>query len=179
MLLTTFSSIIILLIDNRNKSIVLFQVEQKLNEKEIEIHAMTWSITRHYKFCNNCKLNESIMANKMDIFHSNSSRIYYKFSLTDCETCIETELDNIKRISIPISILIESYSNRNFRQFIQMHQLDPVNTFCINNPLLEVGEEPFYFVVSEERIREMFFPVKENPDFSIEFLNIMQNKYSI
>ena len=60
-----------------------------------------------------------------------------------------------------------------------MHQLDPVNTFCINNPLLEVGEEPFYFVVSEERIREMFFPVKENPDFSIEFLNIMQNKYSI
>lgn len=170
---------VILIVDNQRKSIALSQIEQRLHKKELELHAMTWSLKRHYEFYNDCKLNESISLDKMDSNFLESTQIYYKFALTDCEVCIETELDNIQRASIPISIIIEAYSTRNFRKFIQTHQLDSIHTLHISKPLFENGEEPFYFVINEGKVKDLFFPFKENPNLSIEYIKVMQDKYSI
>lgn len=165
-----------LIIHNQKMKYSLSQIELKLHKTEIGLYAATWSMKRHYEFCRDYNLDE---INDIKTILPKFTRIYYKFALTDCDICIEAELNNIKKVSCPVYILIETPSNRNFRYFVHMHQLDSAKTLRISKPLFKEGEEPLYFVVNEGKAQDLFFPFKENSDFSVEYLKIVQNKYSI
>lgn len=169
----------ILFIDNKKQRIALSRTELRLREKELELHAITWSMKKNYEFNNNGKLDSSILIKDDESVLSEFPRVYYKFALTDCKMCIEAELNNIKKTSSPIFILIETYSVRNFRKFVQLHKLNALNTLRINKPLFEAGEEPFYFVMDKGLMKDLFFPLKERPNLSIEYIQIIQKKYSI
>lgn len=169
----------ILFVDNKKQRIALSRTELRLHEKELELHAITWSMKKNYEFNNNSKLDSSILIKDDESVLSELPQVYYKFALTDCKMCIEAELNNIKRTSSPIFILIETYSARNFRKFVQIHKLDASNTLRINKPLFEAGEKPFYFVMDKGLMKDLFFPLKERPNLSIEYIQIIQKKYSI
>lgn len=155
---------------------------QELSEKDIELYSITWAIDQQYKNTGKKLADFNILANKQSLpfssFLKGKHELFYKFSLGDCNSCIETELKNIKENADYIKILIETPNSRDFKTFLTINHIDVTKAFQIEKPILEEAELPFYFTSNAQLyIRDFFSPIKEVPELTIKYYQAMRGKY--
>lgn len=153
-----------------------------LLEKNIALGSATWTITQYHKYTNERIKDLDLIVNRQkrpfSLEFNDEYKLFYKFSLSDCSSCIESELKNIKEKAKCVNLLIETQSLRDFKAFIAINHIDTAKVFQIERPILEEAELPFYFVTNRELyIRDLFFPMSELPDLTAEFYQIVQDKY--
>ena len=147
----------------------------KLLEKKIALGSAIWAITQCHK---DLDLIVDRQKRPFSLELNDGYKLFYKFSLSDCSSCIESELKNIKGKMKSVNILIETQSLRDFKAFIAINHIDTAKVFQIEKPILEEAELPFYFVTNRELyIKDLFFPMSELPDLAVEFYQIVQDKY--
>ena len=156
--------------------------KQELSEKDIELYSVLWAMNQQYKNTGKRLADFNILANKQrypfSSFLKDKYELFYKFSLGDCSTCIETELKNIKENADFIKILIETSNSRDFKTFLTINHIDTTKAFLIEKPILEEAELPFYFISNKQLcIRDFFSPIKEVPELTIKYYQAMQDKY--
>lgn len=155
----------------------------KQTENEIKLNSVLWATSQHYKYIDKKVTDLDVIINKqtknISSILSDKYEVFYKFSLRDCSNCIISELKNIKEKAKYIKILIETPNIRDFKTFIDIHHIDTSQAFQIKENILEDAEQPFYFVTNKESIlRDIFFPIKEMPQFTLTYFQAMRNKYS-
>ncbi len=154
----------------------------KLLEKKIALGSAIWAITQCHKYTNERIKDLDLIVDRQkrpfSLELNDGYKLFYKFSLSDCSSCIESELKNIKGKMKSVNILIETQSLRDFKAFIAINHIDTAKVFQIEKPILEEAELPFYFVTNRELyIKDLFFPMSELPDLAVEFYQIVQDKY--
>ena len=159
--------LIVMIRNNYQINSELKECNLKLLEKKIALGSAIWAITQCHKYT-----NERIK----DL--DDGYKLFYKFSLSDCSSCIESELKSIKGKMKSVNILIETQSLRDFKAFVAINHIDTAKVFQIEKPIVEEVEPPFYFVTNRELyIKDLFFPMSELPDLAVEFYQIVQDKY--
>ena len=141
-----------------------------------------WAITQCNKYTNErikeLDLKVDRQKRPFSLEFNDGYKLFYKFSLSDCSSCIESELKNITGKMKSVNILIETQSLRDFKAFVAINHIDTAKVFQIEKPILEEVEPPFYFVTNRELyIKDLFFPMSELPDLAVEFYQIVQDKY--
>lgn len=154
----------------------------KLLEKKIALGSAIWAITQCHKYTNERIKDLDLIVDRQkrpfSLEFNDGYKLFYKFSLSDCSSCIESELKNITGKMKSVNILIETQSLRDFKAFVAINHIDTAKVFQIEKPILEEVEPPFYFVTNRELyIKDLFFPMSELPDLAVEFYQIVQDKY--
>lgn len=163
---------------------LLKETKLKLSKREIELNSVLWASGQCYLY-NGCKIEDFKLINTngkglpLSSILDNNHKEFFKFSSSDCIECVEAELQLLKERVNPIKILVETRDTRWLKAFIKSNHIAFNTVFRIEQPILEDAELPFYFVTNSELyIRDVFFPIKELPDFSINYHKAMRNKYS-
>ena len=154
----------------------------KLLEKSIALGSAVWAITQCHKYTNERIKDLDLIVDRQkrpfSLEFNDGYKLFSKFSLSDCSSCIESELKNITGKMKSVNILIETQSLRDFKAFVAINHIDTAKVFQIEKPILEEVEPPFYFVTNRELyIKDLFFPMSELPDLAVEFYQIVQDKY--
>ena len=154
----------------------------KLLEKKIALGSAIWAIKQCHKYTNERIKDLDLIVDRQkrpfSLEFNDGYKLFYKFSLSDCSSCIESELKSIKGKMKSVNILIETQSLRDFKAFVAINHIDTAKVFQIEKPILEEVEPPFYFVTNRELyIKDLFFPMSELPDLAVEFYQIVQDKY--
>ena len=175
-------ALIVMIRNNYQINSELKECNLKLLEKNIALGSAVWAITQCHKYTNERIKDLDLIVNKQKLPFSlefnDEYKLFYKFSLSDCSSCIELELKNIKGKMKAVNLLIETQSLRDFKAFVAINHIDTAKVFQIEKPILEEAELPFYFVTNRELyIKEIFFPMSELPDLAVEFYQIVQDKY--
>lgn len=121
------------------------------------------------------------------IFQGDEFKIILKISHRNCTPCVDNELENLYRISKKIGIdqivvLCESGNMREFTAYFKALEY-PFTCFYIaeENSLQDVIRQenvPFVFLMNRDlRIRNLFIPSKELPDYSKAYYNMMAIRY--
>lgn len=174
--------LIVMIRNNYQINSELKECNLKLLEKNIALGSAVWAITQCHKYTNERIKDLDLIVNKQKLPFSlefnDEYKLFYKFSLSDCSSCIEFELKNIKGKMKSVNLLIETQSLRDFKAFVAINHIDTAKVFQIEKPILEEAELPFYFVTNRKLyIKEIFFPMSELPDLAVEFYQIVQDKY--
>lgn len=176
------TGLIIIAIRTHQKNELLKDNALRLSEKEVELSSVLEAIGQQYQYTN-YKIRDFniISSGKFQTFSSllnNQYRIFFKFSSSDCIECIKSELKLLKNTALPIMLLIETKDSRWLKAFIESEQIASNAVFQIEESIIKDSELPFYFVTNQElHTRDILFPVKELPFLSVNYYQIMQNKY--
>lgn len=174
--------LIIMIKSNYQMSSKLKEDNLNLLEKNVMLGSAIWSVTQCHKYINKRIEDLDLIIKKQkrpfSMELNDECRLFYKFSLSDCSSCIESELKSIKEKMKFVNVLIETQSLRDFKVFVTVNHIDTTKVFQIREPILEESEPPFYFVTNRELyIKDIFFPISGLPDLTVEFCQIVQDKY--
>lgn len=114
-------------------------------------------------------------------------KLIYKYSNTNCFSCIEIELQRIeevaKRISKERILILAEYSNmREFTAFIEERKLDLpiyyIKKEDFKSLVLEKENVPFVCLLNKDlKISHLFIPIKEIPGHSKRYYSIIYKKF--
>lgn len=116
--------------------------------------------------------------------------LVYKFSLTNCISCINHELSVIHHDHNILDrcnafIIVDSCSFRDldvFRKYYPMGNISFYRMACTDNDLNKILKEesiPFVFFTNKTmQVKDLFIPMKEIPSFTEEYHKRMYYKYS-
>lgn len=176
------TGLIIIAIHTNQKNKLLKENALRLSEKEVELNSLLSAIESQYQYTNNKVTDFNIIVNgKSQPFSSllnNQYMIFFKFASSDCMECVKSELKLLKDTAFPIMLLIETKDPRWLKAFIEAEQIAANAVFQIEKSIIKDSELPFYFVTNKELyIRDILFPIKELPFLSVNYYQLMQNKY--
>lgn len=116
-----------------------------------------------------------------------SPKLVLRFSHLSCDVCIDTALHILKRAETGFHeedvTLMLTYNNvQDLRQFERVNQVRfPSVLIPAIHPLSPADELnlPYFFVLlpGNRNLRHIFFPVKENPARTREYLRVIREKY--
>lgn len=105
--------------------------------------------------------------------------LFLRFSYRNCSNCVDTEIQNLKEIvnffgSDNIILLANFPDKRQMDYFIDKHRLTFRIVQCDQIEIgLEAYNNPYYFIVYEDKIQYPFIPLKDKPElFKLYIQNI-------
>lgn len=113
--------LIIMIKSNYQMSSKLKEDNLNLLEKNVMLGSAIWSVTQCHKYINKRIEDLDLIIKKQkrpfSMELNDECRLFYKFSLSDCSSCIESELKSIKEKMKFVNVLIETQSLRDFKVF--------------------------------------------------------------
>lgn len=123
--------------------------------------------------------------NFSSILKSNDPVLFFRFKETNCDACIQEAMIMLHEIpssyspSVKIVILC-SYSNvRQFYAFAN-EEKEEFEVYNVDSLPLYIDklENPYFFVMNQDmRIRNIFIPLKDDSQYTKDYLKCVTNKY--
>lgn len=131
-------------------------------------------------------LNSSLEKVRLSSLVGGKEKLVFKFSPSNCFTCIQSGFTALRKIVKNISndqiiIIADKANRREIRALANSMHLDyPIYLADDKdfNTILQKENIPFTFVIDKElRMRDLFIPMKELPDYSDMYYRIIWKKY--
>jgi hypothetical protein len=116
-----------------------------------------------------------------------SPKLILRFSYLSCNVCVDSVLKMLKRPDIGWKtedvVLLLTYSNlQDLRQFEHVNRITHESHLISTADRLNKADQlelPYMFVMIPEsnNLLDVFFPLKENPARTRQYLNLIRNKY--
>lgn len=120
------------------------------------------------------------------LFSGDGFKLIFKISHKNCTPCIDNELENLYRVSEKIGVdkIVILCESANMREFVAYFRAlaYPFTCYYIEEDsfgdILSKENIPFVFLMNEElRIRNLFIPSKELPNYAREYYHLMIARY--
>ena len=164
--------------------------DQKRNYEQI-LSLLFGNMRMHYTYADR-QLEDIVLTNKSkeEIWLSDllkeGDALVFKFSSSNCSTCIQSGFTDLKQIAKNIPqerlIVLADKSNKREIQALSnsMNLVYPI--YLVNDTafsyILRDENVPFVFVIGEDlRMKDLFIPMKELPDYSDTYYRIVWKKY--
>lgn len=158
-------------------------LKENLIQNETYLASLKWELSEVYRL-NNYKIEDFDLIDTcgykqsiLDII-GNSNKMVYKFSSSDCITCVESQLDKIKkRNNDNTIILVEINNQRWLRHFLAKNGIQ-TPTYSINRSIVSEDETHFFFVIDRNLLlMDVFRPLEDLPSLTDSYCEIVNNKY--
>lgn len=117
----------------------------------------------------------------------NTPKLVLRFSYLSCDVCVDTALRILKSRNTGFKEedirLMLTYNNlQDLRQFERVNRIRFTSALIPSNTHLSEADElniPYFFVLlpGQRALSHIFFPVKENPARTREYLHVIKEKY--
>lgn len=169
----------------------LIQLAEQEGRKSMIIDLLTGNMKMHYTY-NERHLSDFDVVTpekqriKLSSLLDDEYKVVFKYSSTNCSSCINSELEHIIKLSrhVPknrIIVLGEFTNRRQFLASMKGHSIDfPVYQLETKafGDLLEKENVPFFFLINKElQVQDLFIPMKELPDFTDLYYQAILKKY--
>lgn len=131
-------------------------------------------------------LNNNQKKVKLSSLVGGKEKLVFKFSPSNCSTCIQSGFAAFRKIAKNISndqiiIITDKTNRREIRALANSMNLDyPIylaDDKDFNN-ILQKENIPFTFIIDKDlRMKDLFIPMKELPDYSDMYYRIIWKKY--
>lgn len=131
-------------------------------------------------------LNNNQKKVKLSSLVGGKEKLVFKFSPSNCSTCIQSGFAALRKIAKNISndqiiIITDKTNRREIRALANSMNLDyPIylaDDKDFNN-ILQKENIPFTFIIDKDlRMKDLFIPMKELPDYSDMYYRIIWKKY--
>lgn len=164
------------------------ELSLKNNELDIKLTLLSNNSLDQYRLENETLQGNEILLNEIKGLLTDSCLLIFKMDEFSCETCIETaffNLSTIEGLNKKNFVILASFSNeRRFNSFKKMHdKYNILNTGINDGIFLENRNEmlpPFFALISKSgnkiKISNVFFYIKEMPDYCNQYLNLVKEK---
>lgn len=122
-----------------------------------------------------------------DLLYEKEYKLVFFFSYLNCESCIDSALDNLVTIGREMNmknnmlVICEFANMRAMKAFMDNHPFDiPMyfNIDSVKNNILENENVPFFCVMNKKLVaKHILIPIKEIPKQTRRYLNCIQKRY--
>ena len=126
--------------------------------------------------------NETSFYESISNKDSGNIHLCYRFKETHCDACIQKTLTLINEIekNFPVKIIILcSYANYNQFAAFRSKQSKNIQIVNIKDIAWEIDslEQSYFFIIQKGRIQNLFIPLKEDWNYVMKYIQIIQNKF--
>lgn len=177
--------------ENKNNQAVQTALTEQKNSVEQLISLLYGNMKMHYTYAER-DLEDIILLNnnqkkvKLSSLVGEKEKLVFKFSPSNCSTCIQSGFAALRKIAKNISndqiiIITDKTNRREIRALANSMNLDyPIylaDDKDFNN-ILQKENIPFTFIIDKDlRMKDLFIPMKELPDYSDMYYRIIWKKY--
>jgi len=146
----------------------------------------------YFKFGNQKILDNVLIVNERgaefslsSLTKNNQKAIFFHFSETNCDECVKAELVKIGKLKnafndsgIKIFVLTRYSNARDLKIFKKVNNVNYEVLNIKGEQLLKELNMPFYFILDSDYLyKDIFIPVKEFPDLTIDYIDLMRKKH--
>lgn len=195
LLLLSFTIVVIAIIffvqEITNKDRGIKTLAGQKEEREQIISLLSGNMKMHYTYADQ-QLEDIILRDKshneiqLSKLLEGKETLVFKFSSSNCSTCIQSGFSALRKIArnIPrerLIILADKSNRREVQALSNSMGLDYPIYLADDNAfshMLRDENVPFVFVIGEDlRMKDLFIPMKELPDYSDMYYRIIWKKY--